>query len=531
MTAPPDVASRRSWGGWVRTRSASPATVGFAVAAAVSVGWLLVEPTGTDLAAQATRVRFFADHGWTPIDLRWFGGLQWLSYSVLVPPLGSLMGLTTVAVVATVISSSLFGLTLTRSRVVQPRIGAALGALCIGGNLVAGRITFAVGAGFGLAAVVMLTYEGRWRWVGAAAMSLLAGAASPLAALFLGLVAMTLLVTGRYREALLIGVPSAGVLAFSAWLGQAGVMPIDRWDVGRGLLAAALLGLCTGSRTVRVAAVLAGVGVFVALLVPTPVGYNAVRLLAIFAAPVLVATARMRRRVAVPVAAGCLLVVPPLTLNDLQDIGDPQVAQEYFTPLTTELRGLPLHGRVEVPPLSQRWESYYVSRDFPLARGWMTQVDRRYASLFFDGALRADAYRAWLSDNAVQYVAVARAKPAAAGVKEVGLVRRGLPYLHQVWTNADWTVYAVDNPTPIVTPPGRLIAQDQIAMSFEIPTPASVLVRVRWSRFLTLAGPSACFRPDGDWLRLEVAAPGRYRLGSALRPGDLHPVCSGTARR
>jgi hypothetical protein len=47
-----------------------------------------------------------------------------------------------------------------------------------------------------------------------------------------------------------------------------------------------------------------------------------------------------------------------------------------------------------------------------------------------------------------------------------------------------------------------------------------VLVRVRWSRWLTVGGPGACVAAAADgWTTVRVTRPGEYRLSSGLRPG------------
>jgi hypothetical protein len=46
---------------------------------------------------------------------------------------------------------------------------------------------------------------------------------------------------------------------------------------------------------------------------------------------------------------------------------------------------------------------------------------------------------------------------------------------------------------------------------------------VRWSRWLSLAGPGACLAPGpDDWTVVRVTTAGEHRLTSSLRPG---PAC------
>jgi hypothetical protein len=64
-------------------------------------------------------------------------------------------------------------------------------------------------------------------------------------------------------------------------------------------------------------------------------------------------------------------------------------------------------------------------------------------------------------------------------------------------------------------------------VTFHVPEPRSVFLRVRWSRWLTVSGPDACIRPDNTWTDVVAEQPGTYRVGSALAPGGRHRQCDG----
>ena len=66
-------------------------------------------------------------------------------------------------------------------------------------------------------------------------------------------------------------------------------------------------------------------------------------------------------------------------------------------------------------------------------------------------------YRAWLADNAVQFVAVPDAPLSWVGRAEAELVASGLPYLTPVWSGPHWRVWAVTDPTPLVGAPAELV--------------------------------------------------------------------------
>jgi hypothetical protein len=499
--------------------------VGFAVAASFCVVWLLLPPTGSDLSAQVAHADFAGAHLWHPVDLRWFGGTDWLSYSVVAPPLMAALGFRLVGAVSTVVAALLLGLLMGRCGVPRPRAGAAVGALCLCASLLVGRLTFTVGVAAALTTLIAFTLTHRWRWAVLVVGPVVTWAASPLAALFLGLVGVAVLVRRRGgADVITVIVTVAITLAASLWLGQGGTMPASAGRELEGVVACGLVAIVTKYPLVRIGALLAAAGLVLSLLVDTEVGLNAMRLPALFAAPVAVATSRVSLRLLVPAVALIVGLAPPLTADDVTAIGEPSNDASYYAELNGELAGLPLSGRVEIPPTLQRWEAVYVAAHFPLARGWMTQLDLGYNPLFFASGLSPGAYRTWLSDNAVQYVAVSDGALAEAGRAEARLVESGLSFLRQIWKGEHWTVYAVAHPTAIVTG-GRLVAQDPVSVTFVDASPGTVQVRVRWSRWLTLDGPYGCLRRNGAWTDVTTLKAGTYRIGSALAPGSRHPLC------
>src|SRR5205807_6975168 len=87
---------------------------------------------------------------------------------------------------------------------------------------------------------------------------------------------------------------------------------------------------------------------------------------------------------------------------------DPSSHLAYYQPLLGFLsaHAAPL-GRVEVVPTRLHWEAAYVAPTVALARGWERQLDTADNPVFYDSAhLDASAYRAWLLDNGVRYVAL-----------------------------------------------------------------------------------------------------------------------------
>ncbi len=215
--------------------------MGFGVAAALCVVWLLLPPTGSDLSAQVAHADFAAAHLWHPVDLRWFGGTDWLSYSLLTPPLMAALGVRLVGAVSTVAAAALLGVLMGRCGVPRPRAGAAVGAFCLSASLLVGRLTFTVGVAAALTSLIALTSTHWSRWSLLVVGPVVTWAASPLAALFLGLVGVALLVRRRGGADVIVLTGAVTVaLAASLWLGQGGTMPAS---AGRELEGVAVCGV------------------------------------------------------------------------------------------------------------------------------------------------------------------------------------------------------------------------------------------------------------------------------------------------
>ncbi|BCB78994.1 hypothetical protein GCM10022251_42980 [Phytohabitans flavus] len=516
-----------------------------ALATALAAAFLALPTLGPDLSAQVARADFFAGHGLTPIDLRWYGGINQFGYSLVSQPVMALLGVRVTGALALVGAAVAFAALLVREGVPRPLLGSLVGAVCIAGSLVSGRVTYTLGVAFGLAALVALVSGFRYRLVAAAGLAVLATATSPVAGIFVGVAGLALVTGRRRRDGTVLAVAAAVPLGVTALLfGVGGWMNISRTDALHAIVTSLVVALLVGYRPVRAGALLSAAGVLVAALVHTPVGLNATRLAAMFALPVLAGCARVprmprgirsprihtrvrvRRRIRSRLAAAGLLVTlaavyvwqPPVSWADLRDAGNPTSDPAYFAPLLAELRARRPAGRVEVPPTRDYWEAAYLD-GFPLARGWLRQADIERNPLFFETvpgasgtgvALTPEAYRAWLAQNAVTYVAVPDAELSWVGRAEAALVPRLLP---QVWSGGHWRLYAVPDPTPLVAAPATLVANDAAALTFDAPAAGDVLVRVRHSRWLTIDG-GAVLAGDGGWTLARVPGPGRYTITS-----------------
>ena len=256
-----------------------------------------------------------------------------------------------------------------------------------------------------------------------------------------------------------------------------------------------------------------------AYYLPSPVGSNALRLPMLFTLPLIAGFAPLPGRWLAGLLAATVWWQNPIMVSDVTRAGSPESAAEFHRPLAEELRRRQPVGRVEVVPLRDHWESAYLPPAVPLARGWERQVDTDRNALFYSDGLTPDSYAEWLRRNAVQYVAVAPdAPPDRWGRDEAELVLASQSYLREVWRDANWRLYAVSDPTPLVGAPGSLAASGQARLRFTVDRVGNVPIRIRWSRWLSLDGPGGCLRPGPDgWTDVQVRVPGAFSVSSDVR--------------
>jgi hypothetical protein len=107
-----------------------------------------------------------------------------------------------------------------------------------------------------------------------------------------------------------------------------------------------------------------------------------------------------------------------------------------------------------------------------------------------------------------------------AGQIEADFIRTEPPYLRLVWHNANWRLYVVRSPTPIVSGPAHLLAATASSLTLRAPAGANVRIIVNWSRWLRLTGDSgACISPTPEgFVRLHTTSSGTFRVDSSLWP-------------
>ncbi|MFI9169847.1 hypothetical protein [Streptomyces lincolnensis] len=494
--------------------------------------WALLRANGGgDLAAQETWARFAAEHGGSAYGLFWFGGAHMANYSLLSPYLMGFFGVRTVAVAAGLAAGWLAAVLCVRSGIRRPLAPALLAAFGLWADVAAGRVTFALGVAFALAACVLLVGERRPAL--SAGYGLLATAASPVAGLFLVVAGAAYALSRDWPRAAALIVPPFVVVGTTTVLfpfhGQQ-PMPAAR------ILWPALLGLAVallaprGWRLVRRGAAVYVAGVLLTYLIPSPIGTNVERLALLFAPAVLLAallsTERSARRLRGALA--CALVASlawlgsgtPVTFLRGTDRVPAWAADAHG--VVRALDRLGARGtRVEVVPADDHREAAVLSPYVNLARGFNTQLDMERGRLFYDGTFSPSAYRAWLDRWAVGFVVLPDAVPDRYGAAEARLVRGGHAWLEPVWSDAHWRVYRVRDAVPLVAAPARVVGATADELDVWMPAPGSVRVRVAYSPWLRVAG--GCLRREGEFTRLSVGGPGVYRIGSGYAAPSSPP--------
>jgi hypothetical protein len=501
------------------------------LAALLGAVYMLIAPPSADLAAQAYR----SGLGLVLWDGSWYGGHHMPGYSVLFPPLAALVGPRLVGVVSAVAAAWLF------ERLVNGLDGGRAAALWFAvasiTSLLTGRLTFALGVAIGLACVLAAA-RGRPRL--ACVLAAVTSLASPVAGVFVALAAGAWWLAHRGWQPLAVGafaVAPAAVLTVA--FPEGGSFPFvasSFWPALAVIVAVAFV-LPNEARAVRAGVALYALAMVASFALASPMGGNVVRLGALFAGPVLTALLWRRNRRALVLLALPLVYwqwVAPVD-DWARAATDPSIHKGYYVGLLGffESRDAPPF-RVEIPFTDNHWESRWVAPHVPLARGWERQVDVKRNHLFYDGKpMTAYRYRAWLDENAVRYVALPDAALDYSAAGEARLVRAGLPYLHEVWRDAHWRVYAVSHPRPLASGAARVTALGPQRVRLSARRTGTVDLRVRFTPYWQIVVGQGCVQkgPRG-WTRLRVSDPGPVVLTTEFSLGRVRatsPRCTAQA--
>jgi hypothetical protein len=509
-----------------------------AIAVVFALVYLIWQPRTVDLAAHTFRANLFGEEGFTIWNGQWYGGHHTPAYSILSPPLAWLLSPPLALAVAAVASAALFP-PLARGAFGEDR--ARWGSIWFGVGtatlLFTARLPFAVGVAFGLAALLALQ---RRHYVWAVVFAALCPLGSPVAGLFLAMagVAFSLAARGdrtKRTEGLLIATAAFLPPLFLAWAFPEGgwaPFPFTAYLPIPAFALASLLLLPSEQRALRWGVALYGIGATVALALETPMGGNAVRLGALFGGPVMLCALwgrpLLRRRWLTPfLVVGFLALAfwqwSPAVRDVIKYLEDPAAKSDYFEPVRQFLYTLPDQRRVEIPFTRSHWEGSEVALEAPLARGWLRQLDTGLHPIFYKGEINQLTYASWLVENAVRYVALPSAKPDKSSYRERALIEKGLPYLRLRWKSADWRVFEVLLPTPVVIGQGDAnIVLEQMGsdeLLLDVKKPGEAIVRVRWTPYWF--AENACVEPDGQWTRVIADEVGFLRLSTRFSPERL----------
>jgi hypothetical protein len=491
-----------------------------------AVAYMALRPPSVDLAAQLFRVELFSSDGFLTWNNYWYGGHYLLGYSLLFPPLGSVLGAPVAGGLAAVAATAQFGLLARRHH----RLRAPLATLWFGAGMIAtllsGRLTFALGVAIGLAALLALD---RRRPLAAGPLATATALASPVAGFFLVLIGVALALTGDRSRATVLALPAAAPIAAMALaFPSSGPEPFVLSSLG-GTLAVALAVLVALPRRERL--LRAGVGLYLAAVgcafaVPNALGGNVARLSCLLAGPLLALTlSGPRRRLLLAVLAIPLLYWQ--WQGAIRDVsraaGDPSVQRDFYTPLLAALeeRSGRAPVRIEIPPTQDRWEVYYMTPHFLLARGWERQLESADFHLFKSG-LSPRSYRAWLLAHGVTYVALPEAPLDYLAHREAALIHQGLDYLRPIWSNGEWRLYAVRDPRGLVDAPAQLSSIGADWFDMRSPRAGRFVLRIHFSPYWTVSrGEEVCLRARGPWTLVDLKRPGSFHVETNLSTGAL----------
>ncbi|HWH12599.1 MAG TPA: hypothetical protein VG165_15865 [Solirubrobacteraceae bacterium] len=521
------------------------------LAGLASLVWLIAGSRTPDLAAQSYRVGLFTREGFAIWDNNWYAGHHLPAYSLLFPPLGGLIGMRLVGVLAAVVAAFCFARLAELHFGSGARIGILWFALATVADLAIGRLTYALASAVGLAALYAAS---RRRTVLAGVLAAACGAAAPLAGLFVGMAAAGVLLAGwrepaSRRTGLALGIPAVGAgLLLTLAFPEGGREPFGTWPmiISLGLTLGFLGLLPRGERVLRAGAWLYVVGTAASFVLVTPIGDNTTRVGADFAGPLLACALLGRGRSA---AAG-----RPIARTMLRRWGRPSslraatggllvglLAWQVFAPVREQAKGfgdpisrqstyrgllayLGAHdtgpGRIEVTFTESHWEAAILAPLYPLARGWEKQLDTGDNPLFYRHPLSAATYHAWLEQVAVRYVVVANARLDPSSRPEAKLVLGGLPYLRAVWSDPHWRVFAVVDPAPLASPPASVTGLGHQSFVVDFTRPGTSLVRIRFSPYWR-AQTGCVGRGPGGFTDVSSRRAGRVAVTIAFSVGRI----------
>lgn len=479
---------------------------------------------GPDWPAQEFRSWLVHTSGLQVWDNAWYGGHALPGYSVLYPVaamvfgagLSGLIGVTLSSWAALRLSGDLRWRRAGTSGFWVP-VGTAAWGL---GNLLIGQVPFILGVAAALLA--MLAVRSR-RTALASLLACVCSLFSPLAGLFLLLVALAWGPEIGWRRAAPLSLASMGSVVSLVVGGASGTFPTIKTSMISVSVCVILGSVCISRelRTIRRLLLVYGAAAAVLFTVPNPIGSNLTRMGQLVAFPLvlwLLGRNGLRRwpskvveiaLVVIMLGLACAWQLTPVVSAVARADGDPSRSAQFYTGL---LRFLATQnsadGRLEIPFTREHWESVYVAQKFPIARGWERQLDLHYNAVLYH-PLTADNYRAWLAAEGVDLVALPRAPIDYGGMAERTLLRHPPGYLRPVFSDHNWQVYRVLGASPLAMgQAARLVRLNSFSMTVSFSRPGTEVIRLHGSKLWRASAPDVCLSttPDG-WLQVRASRP------------------------
>ncbi len=520
----------------LRRGSYREALLAAALAAASAALLRVIVPFGIDGAAHAYQTLRFLRSGFSFWDNYWYDGRYSLvDYSLLYYPIAGLIGRFATVALTLAASGFLF------ARLVSRRFGAAsrwpsrlFAAAAAGCIWVSGEYPFALGMALGLAALTLARHRRLPLATLAALATLLA---SPLAFLLL-LMAFAGIALGAgsasrvarlllRRVDLIVGLGLCGVVAAAMQFDfpVTGAFHFSFWALFQ-VLAMGVIALLTsiglrGVGVIRSLFVAMAIAAIAAYLVPSPLGGNATRLVDYVGAPLIwILAARQRAERRAPralVAAVCALVLGGQLAPTLVSAGlalDPRAESPRFW--RGAIAFLHAHSstafRVEALDTAGHWEAYYLpAAGIPIVRGWFRQDDFPHDALLYGSSLQGSAYRAWLRENAVDYVLLPHDALDYSSISEARLLQAGRSGLRTVYRDRFTTIFALADPMPLLRAPtgrsARLISVGHASLTLSVSGAGRYPLAVNYTPYWQLRPRSVgCISPMPNGFSAIVAS-------------------------
>ncbi len=527
---------------WAQRTSLHALLLGIAAAIAAALLYL-AGPPGGDAATHLYQTELFRQHGIVFWDNLWYAGrYSFVNYSLLYYPAAVLTA--PVVVIAGAVGAGTTAAVLLIQRQ-WPNLGL-LPAICVAISLplevIAGVYPFLLGVAFSLWMLVAVQ-SGALRW--ASLLAILAIATHSLAFGMAVLVLASWALTDRTWIASVRHRIFAGVLIALAIM-QLVLLRLfslpgahyifDPKDLIAILVICGVGGALSARRPefrgLRMMFIIYGLLSLIDYAIPNAIGGNAVRFAATFGIVVIIIPLAARRFRPALLTVVCLVIVavwqaiPPVNEWRYSASAQGQSAA-YWTPA---LRFLDAHNdpnfRVEVVQSKRYWEAYYIARDHhAMARGWYRQDDFPANKVLY-GTLTPANYQSWLRTLGVNYVLLSTDQLDFTSIQEAHLLRSGRSGLRAVAHGGAWTIYALPQPTPIVTPTrnAKVVALSGTQLHIAVLHPGWIDIRLHdtpyWSAVSSTA--QSCIRPAANgMIALRIDRPGMVTLSFEVTPQHM----------